>query len=149
MAEEEDKVDTATAGREAHPAPPSLQSHQRIHTKEHPCQCSKCGRTFCFHLELVLHWLCHPEERQFPCCTFSSQVGLILHEHSHPGSQWCFHTNCGKTMVGLAKPSQQQAGHMDKMHGCSCCSKGFKCLSDPLMHRCACPGKLHPCGQCQ
>lgn len=128
---------------------PSLQSPQCIHTKEHSYHCSQYGRTFCFHSKLALHRLCHPEECQFPCCTFGSQAGLILHECSHPGSQQCLCDDCGKTMVGPAEASQQQAGHADKVHGCSCCGKGFGCLSDPLTHWCTRLGKLHPCGQCQ
>ncbi|XP_066886727.1 zinc finger protein 239-like [Kogia breviceps] len=63
----------------------------RIHTLGKPYKCSKCGRGFSDHSDLITHQRIHTGEKPYKCgeCRtgFMQSAGLIMHQRIHTGEK--------------------------------------------------------------
>ena len=69
----------------------NLTEHLRIHSKERPCQCKQCGKTFTQSGHLTTHLRTHSGERPYECkqCgkTFTQSGPLTTHLRTHSGER--------------------------------------------------------------
>ncbi|NWH96354.1 ZN132 protein, partial [Aegithalos caudatus] len=60
---------------------------ERLHNREKPHKCLKCGKSFSKKSYLICHWRIHTGERPYECreCgkSFSQNSNLIRHQRSH------------------------------------------------------------------
>ncbi|XP_069605968.1 oocyte zinc finger protein XlCOF8.4-like [Ranitomeya imitator] len=114
--------------------------HQKIHTVENRCSCSKCEKCFNQKSDVVRHQRTYIGENPFSCSEcgkcFTKKSNLIKHQRTHTGKKAFSCSKCGKCFKWKTNLDRHQRIHIEeKPFSCSECGKCFKWKTNLASHQ--------------